>query len=259
LFGGAACLVIVNTRLVVTIVVCLFPLTASGQTNGQLWGDFTLEWKESAHQTVAIDVEPKVLVIIPPGDSGWVEIGVTPKYTFVVAGWLDVGSELYAASTRQTNDLHTVEVTPRVDVELHLFSRDRPNRLHVRELPPKRKIVVRDLVRVEFRNLFYNEGKPESSTVRFRNRLQLLAPLDKELLTSDGASYVLADWEWFIPLGDPAERFASSQRIRAGLGHRRSYNWDVEGLFVWSRARNTAESGYTTSNYAVDIRVKRTF
>ncbi len=50
------------------------------------------------------------------------------------------------------------------------------------------------LVRVEFRNPFYNT-KPESSTVRFRNRLQLLSPVNRELLTHDGAAYVLLDWE----------------------------------------------------------------
>jgi hypothetical protein len=246
-------------RVALAAVLMLVPATVRAQTNGQLWGDFTAVWKESPRQTVSLDFQPKVLVIIPPGDPEWVELGVTPSYMFTALGWLDIGSELYAGFTKQTNEQNSVEITPRIDVELHLFSRDKPGLLHLNELIPRRRVVVRDLVRVEFRNLFYSDGAPESSTVRFRNRLQLTAPFNKPSMTSDGAVYFLADWEWFIPLGEPAERFSDSQRVRAGLGHRRSYNWDVESLFVWNRTRKSPDTGYSTSNYAVDIRFKRTF
>jgi hypothetical protein len=249
----------VGMWLAVLIGGPLRPVAASAQTNGQLWADVTFERQESARQTFAVDVEPRVLVVIPPDEPAWIQLGATPKYTFAATSWLDLGSELYAGYTVQTDDLKSIEATPRLDVELHLFSRDRPNRMHVKELPPKRKVVIRDLVRVEFRNLFYNTDKPNSSTFRFRNRLQILSPLNRELLTSDGAVYVLADWEWFVPLGDPAERFADHQRIRAGFGHRRSYAWDAEALFVWTRSRDTTQSGFATSNYAVDLRLKRRF
>ena len=56
--------------------------------------------------------------------------------------------------------------------------------------------------------------------MRFRNRLEFQVPLNREKVSDDGARYLLADWEWFIPLSDPAERFASRQRVRAGLGYR---------------------------------------
>ena len=71
--------------------------------------------------------------------------------------------------------------------------------------------------------------------------------------------YVLADWEWFIPLGEPDERFANKQRIRAGLGYRRSFAWRFEALYIWSRSRNTIEDGFTTNDNSIDVRVKRVF
>jgi hypothetical protein len=249
----------VTRRLLLLTLVVLCPATAVAQTNGQLWGDFTAVWKESPRQMLSLDFQPKALVVMPPGDPAWIELGLTPAYMFTAVGWLDLGSELYTGFTKQTNDQNSLEVTPRLDVELHLFSRDKPGLLHLNELTPRRRVVVRDLARVEFRNLFYNDGTPESSTVRFRNRLQFTAPFNKPSMTADGAVYVLADWEWFIPLGSPSERFSDSQRIRAGLGHRRSYNWDVESLLVWNRTRKSPDTGYSTSNYAVDIRFKRTF
>jgi hypothetical protein len=119
---------------------------------------------------------------------------------------------------------------------------------------------VRDLVRVESRNFFYTgEGSGSDSSVRFRNRLEFLLPLNKPKLTEDGATYLLADWEWFIPLDEPEERFASRQRIRTGIGHRRSAAWRYEALYIWTRSRNTIEEGFTTADNIINIRMKRVF
>ena len=74
--------------------------------------------------------------------------------------------------------------------------------------------------------------------VRFRNRLELQVPLNRERMIEDGARYVLADWEWFVPLDDPEERFANRQRVRAGIGYRRSLNWRLEALYIWTRSHD---------------------
>jgi len=93
--------------------------------------------------------------------------------------------------TKQTDDVDSTEVTPRLGVRFHLFSR--ALRFHPREKAPRRRIVVRELVRVESRNFIYSGGDPESeSTLRFRNRLELLLPLNKERITDDGARYYFA-------------------------------------------------------------------
>src|SRR6185436_11520542 len=77
--------------------------TASAQANGQLWGNFTLQWKQSARRAIDVDIEPKALVVIPQNDPGWVELAVTPKYTHTLTGWLDVGGELLTSYTVQTD------------------------------------------------------------------------------------------------------------------------------------------------------------
>ena len=53
--------------------------------------------------------------------------------------------------------------------------------------------------------------------------------MNRPRMTDNGASYLAADWEWFIPVDDPDERFANRQRIRAGIGYRRSFAWRFEG------------------------------
>ena len=115
-------------------------------------------------------------------------------------------------------------------------------------------------MRVESRNFFYSGGdKEDESTVRFRNRLEFLLPLNKARITEDGARYWLADWEWFVPLDDPEERFANRQRIRTGIGYRRSFNWRYELLYIWTRSRDTLDEGFSTTENIIDIRVKRLF
>ena len=119
--------------------------------------------------------------------------------------------------------------------------------------------MLRNLARVEGRNLFYSSDTSNDSTLRFRNRVELQVPLNRNRVSDDGARYVLADWEWFVPLDDPAERFANRQRIRAGFGYRRTLNWRVEALYIWTRSRDTTAEGFSTSDNIVNVRVKRVF
>jgi hypothetical protein len=248
-------------------IVCLAGLLMMGlarpvtaQTNAQLWANITLDWVKSENLTYELDLEPKVLVSAPPGEPGWWNVDVTPNVEYAATPRLDLIGEIGTGYTRQTDDVNSTELTPRVGVRLHVFSRDRPRRLRVFERPPKRRIVVRDRILVESRNFFYSgAGTGTDSTVRFRNRLELLVPLNKEKLSDDGARYLLADWEWFVPLDDPAERFANRQRIRTGVGYRRTSGWRFEGLYIWTRSRDTTDQGFRTTDHIIDLRVKRVF
>ena len=128
------------------------------------------------------------------------------------------------------------------------------------ERPPKRRIAVRDRILVESKNVFYSgAGTGADLTWRLRNRLELLAPLNKEKVTDDGARYVLADWEWFIPLDDLPNRFATKQRIRAGFGYRHTTRWRFEGLYMWERSRDASDQSFQTNANIINLRVKRVF
>ena len=150
---------------------------------------------------------------------------------------------------------NSTEFTPRIGFRLHLLS----NLRHeiVKERRPKRRLVLRDLLRLEWRNLYYSTDKPDSSTVRLRNRFESLWPINRPRITDNGASYLAADWEWFIPVDDPDERFANRQRVRAGIGYRRSFAWRFEARYVWNRSRNTVDEPFTSTDHAIDLTMKR--
>jgi hypothetical protein len=254
---------LVSVRSVVCSVVGLMLVLVSApvaraQATAQLWGNITLDWVKSDRLVYELDFEPKVLLSAPEGDPDWRNLDVTPNVEYSLKGWMDLVADTTIGWTNQTDNVDTIEVTPRLGARFHLFSRTQ--RFNVRERAPRRRIVVRDLVRFESRNFFYSDATESDSTVRFRNRLEMLVPLNKARVNDDGARYLLADWEWFIPIDDdPEERFANRQRIRAGLGYRRNFNWRYEVLYIWTRSRNTIDEGFATTENILDIRMRRMF
>jgi hypothetical protein len=84
-------------------------------------------------------------------------------------------------------------------------------------------------------------------------------PLNRAKITDDGARYLLADWEWFIPVEDLSERFANKQRIRTGLGFRPNARWRVELIYAWTRSRQTIDEDFTTADNIFNVRIKRVF
>jgi hypothetical protein len=245
------------------MVMCSGRAQAQSQPNGQLWGEFTLSWVRSPRLSYDVDIEPQVLVIVPEGKPDWATLDVTPSLDYVATRWLDVVGEFLAASTKQTNEVNSLELTERAGVRFHLFSRNLSTRLRdreLRELPPSRRLVVRDFARIEQRNIFYSNEEGDSASWRFRNRLEVQFPLNQGNVTVDKTRYALADWEWFVPLNDqPKERFASKQRVRVGLGYRRNFAWRYEALYIWGRSLDTTTDSFTTSDNIIDFKVKRVF
>jgi hypothetical protein len=231
------------------------------QPNLQLWGNVTIDWMQSARLTYELDFEPKVLLKAPEGDPAWRNLDVTPNVEYALTNWLDLIGEATVGYTKQSDDDNTFELTPRAGVRFHVFSRSVPvYGPRVRELPPKRRVVVRDRVLLESRNFYYlGAGSGSSSDLRLRNRLELLVPINRPNLTDDGVRYWLVDWEVFMLAGEPDERFANKQRVRAGLGFRPSVAWRFEAIYAWTRSRNTIEEGFQSSDNIIDLRLKRVF
>ena len=237
------------------LAVLLASNVASAQTTGQLWGNVTLDWVRTSWLTYSVDFEPKILVSAPPDEPGWRNLDVSPSIQFSVARWLDVISEATIGETKQTDDVNSTEFTVRGGGRFHLFSRQ--ERLLFKEHLPKRRLVLRDLVRMEWRHFSYSNDNPSESTARFRNRLEMLLPVNRPSLGDDGAVYLLADWEWFIPVSDQDERFANRQRVRGGVGYRRSRAWRFTALYMRTRSRDTTDEPFTTSENILNLQVKR--
>ena len=145
--------------LVPAVLSLLLPCAAAAQADTQLWTEFKFNWIKSRQLTLGVDAEPKVLIWAPAGDPGWATLDVTPSLEYSRGEWFDMVGELLVGRTRQTDDLDSTEVTPRIGFRLHLLSNLREEL--VKEKRPKRRLVIRDLIRLEWRNLYYSTDKPE--------------------------------------------------------------------------------------------------
>lgn len=237
------------------LAATLFASPAAAQTDTQIWGELTLEWIKSHALTFSVDIEPKVLVSKSPDEPGWSTLDVTPKAEYAHGRWFDVDGELHLGRTRQTDEQDSTEATPRVGFHFHLLS-NIVNDL-IKERQPRHRLVLSNFARVEWRNLYYSDGTPQSSTVRYRDRVESSFPINRPRVTDDGALYGSADAEWFWAQHHPPERFANKQRVRVGVGYRWNYAWRLEARYVWDRSRNSAESTFTTTDGAVYIRLRR--
>ncbi len=240
------------------VVSFVNPQPAAAQTTGQLWTTLTLNWLKTDRLTYELEFEPKVAPWVPAGEARWASLDITPMVEYARRDWLDLVGEVATGYTSQTDDITSFEVSPRVGLRFHFMSRDLPTGPLKRERLPRHRIVLRNLVRFEGRNLFYNDGS-QDSVARFRNRVEFQVPLNRPKVSDDGARYFLIDWEWFIPLDDPDERFANRQRVRTGIGYRHTSAWRFEALYIINRSRNTIEDGFHSTDSIFDVRLKRVF
>ena len=244
-------------RATVAVAWLLAAPVAQAQ-NLQLWGNVTFDWVKSQRLAYGLDIEPKVLLDAPESEPGWRNLDLTSTVEFSPNPWLDLVADGAVGVTKQTDDVDSVEVTPRLGVRFHLFSR--AQRFHPLERAPRRRWVVRDLFRVESRNIFYGgAGSGTSSTVRLRNRLELLVPLNKGRISDDGA-------RTFWRTGSGSRQ--STNRMSA-LPTSRGFApaWDIARASSGGSSSSTCGRGLATLSRrgsahrrtSIDLRVKRVF
>jgi hypothetical protein len=219
----------------------------------QIWGNVTLGFPKSERLHLELDFEPKVQV---SGEEPWRNIDTTPLLEFYPTGWLDLTAEATVGFTHQLSGLNTFELTPRIGVRVHLFRNvwehlPRPERL------PGTRLSLGNLLRLESRHFWYSGDQESSQEWRLRNRTEVKVALNNGSLSQDGTLYLIADAEFYVPLGDETpERFSTKFRGRAGLGYRFDYRKRLEFLYIRDNSRSTLEEDFEEDANIFDFRLK---
>jgi hypothetical protein len=213
---------------------------AAAQAEKQFWATGQVDWLATDRVTYEIEVEPKT----NPGT-----VDVTPEVEYTAVAWADLLAEVDIKSQTGTD----TTATPRIGAHLHILSRlfqTHASRGADREKPPLRRLVASTLLRVEY-------SKP---TWQLRDRFELAYPLNRRKTTDNGAVYLRADNELFIPLDrGPGEALVSKDRLRLGVGYRPSFAWRFEALYIWNGTRDADSGPLRPASHAIDIRIKRNF
>ncbi len=222
-------------------------------SSAQLWATLTLGHPRSERLYFELDFEPKTQV---SGGEGWRNLDVTPLAEFYPADWLDLTAEATVGFTHQFSGLNTFELTPRIGVRLHLLQQawdhlPRPERL------PMSRLSLGNLLRLESRHFWYSGGLESSQEWRLRNRAEAKLALNRDSLSQDGTLYLIADAEFYVPLGDEIpERFSTKFRGRAALGYRIDYRMRLEFLYIRDNSRSTLEEDFEEDANIFDFRLK---
>lgn len=240
------------------------PSTANAQATGQLWANLIFEWLASDRLTYELDLEPKAQLVVHDDQPTWIDVSTTPHIQYALAPWIDVLGELDIGLKKQSDEVNTVTVTPRIGAQLHILSRilsqRRARRGADRENQPKRRLVVSTLLRLENQKTVYSTDAPSTSSWLLRDRFELAYPLNRVKTTIDGAVYLKQDTELFVPVDQKVTGGIVSQvRVRAGIGYRRSFAWRFEALYIWIGKRNEDTGVLSAQNHVVDLRVRRVF
>ena len=231
---------------------------SSLEASKQLWANLILSRPKSEKLYFEYDIEGARQV---SGGEPWRYLYGTGLVEYYPSRFVDLTGELSTGFTKQNTIEDSFEATVRFGIRLHLITQIFNSTL-VKDIRPERmsgkKLSISVLSRIEYRNFWYSGERPSSDDLRWRNRLEFKIALNKSSLASDGVWYLMADGEYFTPIGDDKapERFATKYRTRLGLGYRRNYTWRFEVLAMRDEARETLEDEIEVDAYILNLRLK---
>ena len=219
----------------------------------QLWGNAIFSFPQNQFYYLELDVEPKVQIF---DEERWDNIDVTPLVEYYPNSWIDLTAEMTAGYTDQSNDLNTLELTPRLGIRFHLFA-NVWQYFETSERVPLSRLTLATFFRLESRNFWYSSDLDSEHESRLRLRIESKIAINNDKLAYDNTAYLFTDAEYYIPFGNEiSEKFASKFRLRIGPGYRLTYANRFELIFIYDFARNTLDDDAQKDALAIDFRFK---
>jgi hypothetical protein len=254
---------IVPVFVVLFLCAIVIPIQSNAQESSleaskQLWANLILSRPKSEKLYFEYDIEGARQV---SGGEPWRALYGAGLVEYYPSRFIDLTGDLSTGFTKQNAIEDSFEATVRLGVRLHLITQIFNSSL-VKEIRPERmsgkKVGISVLSRIEHRNFWYSGNRPSFDDLRWRNRLEFKLALNKSSLATDGVWYLMADGEYFVPIGDDeaAERFATKYRFRLGIGYRFSYDWRFEVVGMRDEAKETLEDEIEVDAYILNLRLK---
>jgi hypothetical protein len=229
-------------------VLLLLAVSASAQStppnSTQFWFDYDPTFQLSKNW--ALDAEAAVHFArdIP---EPWREFSFTPNVEYTIRKWIDVTGGVALTRTHQTDSFGSFETKPYLGVRLKWNT-------------PWRGIRFVDYARWEFRFQHNLDTDETQSDRRFRDRLQILIPMNTRSLSEDNTFYLILDAEAFRTAGkdNVEERFKSRERYRVGLAWRKDAAWTFQFIYALQRSRNNIGTPFSERDDIFRFRVLHT-
>ncbi len=230
-----------RSRCLLASIFVVAGLPAASQSpNSQLWAEYMLNYPFANSWNVELAATYSTLLESPRWQA--LDIQLTPEYA--LSANVDLQGAMLYNRTKQYQTLSSTELRFMLGTRIHLT--------------PFSRVLTRALLRVEQRNMYYDETGTTEQSYRGRLRLETLTPLNKKTMyDGDNLWYAVADAEAFVVMDQQVnERFANRFRIRVGLGYRLNYTWRFEFLYTYQLSRNTIAGDVDSDDNLFRLRVK---
>ncbi len=229
----------VAVSTMVFMIAVVFP-GRSQSSNNQVWVEYMLNYPFANSWNVELAATYSTLLEEPRWRS--FDVAVTPEYA--LSPRVDLMGAVLYNRTVQYDALSSTEIREMLGTRIHIT--------------PYNRIMTRLLLRIEQRNMFYQETGTEEQSLRGRIRLETVSALNrKTMYEGDKLWYLIADVEAFLAIDQQVnERFANRYRLRVGPGFRLNYNWRFEFLYTMQESYNTLAGDFSTTDNLFRFRVK---
>lgn len=231
------------SRSCLVVVLLLFAGAFKAQaqtTTTQIWDEYMLNYPFAGSWNVELAAAYTTALEEPRWKA--LAFQLTPEYA--LSPRVDLTGAVLYESTMQYESLTTRELREMIGTRIHLT--------------PFSRVLVRLLVRLEQRNLYYIETDDVQRSTRSRLRVESITPLNKPTMFSgDKLWYMLADVEVFGAIDQQVdERFANKFRFRLGAGYRLNYAWRFEFVYTLQTSRNTIAGDFDSTDNIFRFRIK---
>ena len=237
-------------RAVFLVIVILFSSLQAEDLSKQIWGNFIMNFPQNDTLRLQLDIAPKTQI---SGEERWRSLNLKPAVAYYPAEWIDLTAEAVIGYTDQTNEIESVEITPRIGIRIHLLGSIR-HYLQKSDVIPLSRFNLSAFFRYEYRNLWYNDST-QSHQSRFRVRLETKTAFNHKTYNQDDTYYLFADVEQYFNVGkDIEEVFSHKLRMRIGPGYRYDDSHRFETLIIYDQARDTLHDDPQNDAFAFDVR-----
>ncbi len=234
------------------IFIAVSSLYSNDEISKQIWGNLILGSMLKDDLRIELDFEPKMQVST---EEKWANIDMTPLIEYYPNKWIDLTAEIVIGYTKQTNDINSIEFSPRLGVRFNIFGNIRQY-LPTYEYLQLKRFNLSTLFRYEYRSLFFNNNSSEHQS-RLRARVETKTAFNHDDISYDDTYYLFADAEGYFNFGKEVEEvFSNKARLRLGPGYRYNHEHSFEVLIIYDLAKNTIEDDARNDAYAINFRYK---
>jgi len=201
----------------------------------QTWTDLTIKNYLSQKWILTGDLGIRGLV----STKDWNQFYIRPTIEYLISPSFNVRGAVGLFNTRYEALSNALEFRIHQEADL--------------KWPDFSVITFNHRLRFEERFFFYKELENDIS---FRMRYLIgIETTNFRIIGKKRAFYLLAQAEWFIPLGkSSAEVLVNNTRIYTGFGHRVSNKFRYEIYYVWQKSRIGSDDGLKTTENVLRFR-----